>query len=78
MNFAGPFLNKSFLIVVDAYSKWAEAIVMQQTTMTQTITALRHAFSVHGRPEEIVSDNGLQFTSIDFMDFTKKNRIHHT
>ena len=24
IDFAGPFLNKSFLIVIDAYSKWAE------------------------------------------------------
>ena len=69
--------QQSFLSVVDAYSKWAEAIVIQQTTTTQTITTLRHVFSVHGLPEEIVLDNGPQFTSFNFMDFTKKNKIHH-
>ena len=32
IDFAGPFMNKSFLIVVDAYSKWAKVIEKSQTT----------------------------------------------
>ena len=28
INFAGLFMSKSFLIVVDAYSKWADVVEM--------------------------------------------------
>ena len=78
IDFAGPFLDKSYLIAVDAYSKWAEVIIMPQTTAVRTIAALRYLFSVHGLPEEIVSDNGPQFVSSEFEEFTKKNGIRHT
>ena len=78
IDFAGPFMDKSFLIVVDAYSKWAEVFIMPQTTAVRTIATLRQLFSVHGLPEEIVSDNGSQFTSAEFAEFTRKNGIKHT
>ena len=75
--FAGPFLDKSFLIVVDAHSKWAEVVEMSQTTTPRTITALRQIFATHGIPEEMVSDNGPQFISADFAEFTRTNGIRH-
>ena len=78
IDFAGPFLDKSFLIVIDAYSKWAEVIAMSQTTTEHTIKALRHLFSIHGLPEQIVSDNGPRFTSSTFAEFLKANGIKHS
>ncbi len=77
IDFAGPFLNKSFLIVIDAHSKWAEVVEMTQTTTSQTISALRHLFAVHGIPEQLVSDNGPQFISADFEEFARTNGIRH-
>ncbi len=71
-------MDKSFLIVVDAHSKWAEVVEMSTTTTAKTITALRHLFATHGIPEQIASDNGPQFTSSDFEEFTRKNGIKHT
>ncbi len=78
VDFAGPFLNQSYFIVVDAHSKWAEVVEMTKTTTAKTITALRHLFAVHGIPEQIVSDNGPQFVSSDFEEFTRGNGIRHT
>ena len=78
IDFAGPFLDKSFFIVVDAHSKWAEVVEMSQTTTAKTIEALRRLFAIHGIPEQIVSDNGPQFTSADFKDFTRTNGIKHS
>ena len=78
IDFAGPFMDKSFFIVVDAHSKWAEVVEMPQTTTARTIAVLRHLFATHGIPEQIVSDNGPQFTSNDFAEFTKTNGIKHT
>ena len=51
IDFAGPFLGKSFLVAVDAYSKWPEIIEMSSTSAAQTITVLRQIFITHGIPE---------------------------
>lgn len=68
IDFAGPFLGHSYLIVTDAYSKWPEVVVMQTTTSLATIKVLMQIFATHGLPERIVSDNGPQFTSQEFKD----------
>ena len=39
VDFAGPFLGKTFFIIVDAHSKWPEVIVMSSTTSERP---LRH------------------------------------
>ena len=85
MAFAGPFQGAMFLIEVDAYSKWPEAIVMKSTTVEHTMDALRTVFARCGLPEQLVSDNGPQFTSEAFAIFVKANalnihvpEVHHT
>jgi hypothetical protein len=77
IDFAGPFMEKSLFVVVDAYSKWAEVIEMLQTTTARIIGCLRHLFATHGIPELIVSDNGPQFTSTDFEEFARANGIKY-
>ena len=52
VDFAGPFLNKMFLIVVDAHSKWPEVIQMSSTTSSKTIEVLRMLFARYGLPEQ--------------------------
>ena len=44
IDFAGPFINKNFLIVVDAHSKWAEVsrVCHICTTTSKTIKVLRN------------------------------------
>ena len=66
-----------FLVAVDAYSKWPMVVVMQSTTVSKTIEALRQLFAMAGLPEQIVSDNGSQFTSEEFAVFLKANGIRH-
>ena len=77
IDFAGPFLGTSFLVVVDAHSKWPEIFEIPSTSTTKTITALRHLFSAYGLPEQVVSDNGPQFTSDEFSTFLRKNGVKH-
>lgn len=57
IDFASPFLDKSFLIIVDAHLKWPKVIPMMTTTAEKTIAELIRVFSIHGLPEQIVSDN---------------------
>ena len=76
-DYAGPFMGKMFLIVVDAHSKWLEVIPASSATSTTTIEHLRSLFSTHGLPEMLVTDNGSVFTSAEFKDFLKRNGIRH-
>ncbi|XP_064091616.1 uncharacterized protein K02A2.6-like [Macrobrachium nipponense] len=78
VDFAGPFLGYSYLILVDAYSKWPEVIPMQTTSSVATIKSLMQIFATHGLPERIVTDNGPQFTSQEFKEFLNVNGIQHT
>ena len=77
VDFAGPFQGHTFLIAVDAYSKWPEVIIMPSTTSEKTIDVLRAMFAQHGLPEHLVSDNGPQFTSTEFKQFLEGNHIKH-
>ena len=47
VDFAGPFLGKNFLVIVDAHSKWPEVIEMPSTIAQRTITELRKVFAAH-------------------------------
>ena len=78
LDYAGPFLGKMFLIVVDAYSKWLDALSMNSSTSSATIEKLRRIFSEHGLPNQCVTDNGTCFTSSEFQQFMKVNGIKHT
>ncbi|XP_033761665.1 uncharacterized protein K02A2.6-like [Pecten maximus] len=78
VDFAGPFMNFMFLIVIDAHSKWPEVFTMRSTTTTLTIELLRNLFARHGIPEQLVSDNGPQFISEEFRQFMKQNGIRHS
>ena len=78
LDFAGPYLVKTFLVIVDAYSKFLELVPMSHATSANTIAALRHVFSYFGLPEHLVTDNGSQFTSAEFQKFLRDNDIEHT
>ncbi len=77
MNFAGPFMGTTFLVVVDACSKWPEVFSMTSTTAAQTVMVLRELFARTGVPEQLVSDNGPQFISEEFQIFLRNNGIKH-
>ncbi|UYV73747.1 hypothetical protein LAZ67_11000696, partial [Cordylochernes scorpioides] len=70
--------NINLLIVFDSHSKWIEAIPMRETTTRKTIEQLRRLFSSYGLPEELVSDNGPQFTGSEMKGFLEGNGIKQT
>ena len=77
VDFAGPYRGKTYLIIVDAHSKWPEVIEMKSTTTASLIVELRRVFSVFGLPQQVVSDNGPQFISAEFERFMKENGVKH-
>ncbi|XP_054706700.1 uncharacterized protein K02A2.6-like [Uloborus diversus] len=74
VDFAGPFMGKMFLVVVDAFSKWVEVMPMKNITSNLTIEYLRVLFAHYGLPLTVVSDNGRSFSSYEFRQFLKMNR----
>ena len=72
LDFAGPFLDRMFLIVVDVLSKWLEVFPLKTATSKITIGALHHLFAQFGLPEHIVTHNRTQFTSAQFKSFLVK------
>ena len=77
IDFAGPVNGVTYLVLVDAFSKWPEVIPITPPSTSKTINILSQVFSQHGLPDTIVSDNGSQFTSSQFQDFCRKNAINH-
>ena len=77
IDYAGPFQNSMFLVVVDAHSKWPEVVPVSSTTSSSTIEVLRDLFARFGIPEQIVSDNGTQFVSEEFQAFVRSSGIRH-
>jgi hypothetical protein len=76
IDFCGPEFGHIWLILIDAHSKWLEAIPFTSMPSSATlIEALRTVFSRFGLPEEIVSDNGTQFTSLIFKSYCESEGI---
>ena len=77
VDYAGPIGGKMLLVIVDAHSKWLEALTVTTATSQSTIEKLRSVFATHGLPEVLVTDNGTPFTSEEFAAFIKANGIKH-
>ena len=77
VDFVGQFLDRYFLVVVDANSKWPKVIIMPITTRLKTIEEIRKLFARYGLPKQLVTDNGLQFISSEVHEFMKSNGIKH-
>ena len=77
IDFARSTNGQSFLLVVDAYSKWPEIFPMSRITSEETTSKLPKIFSRFGLPETLVSDNGTTFSSVKFSTFCQQNGINH-
>lgn len=76
-DFAGPVNGDMYLVMIDAYSKWPEVFRMTSTTTEATTKVLQDVCARMGAMNTLVTDNGPQFTSAAFDQFTKRNAIDH-
>ena len=63
--------NKYIVLFTDYYTKWVEAFPltdMEATTVAQKL--ITGIMCIHGAPERIISDRGLNFTSEVFKEVT--------
>lgn len=72
------FENKDYLVAVDYFSDFFEVIRLYSTTSETVIKKLKGHFARYGIPDEVISDNGSQFTAEDFRVFTQAYGFKHT
>lgn len=78
IDFLGPLNGHTYLVIVDAYTKWVEVHNMKAgATSTFVIECLYEFMSRFGLPHSLVSDNGTAFTSLEFEAFCNLNGISH-
>ena len=76
-DYAGPFMGKMFLLVIDAHSKWMNINCVNSATSSVTIERMRTTFASRGLPEIVESDKRSNFVSSEFKSFLQKNGIRH-
>lgn len=71
--------GEDYLLVVDYYSKFPiiRRLPTGRSTSQNVITFLKQIFSEHGIPSKLVSDNGSQYSSHLFNEFTRKWGFQH-
>ena len=69
IDFVGPFCGRTFLVIVDSYSKWPEIIQMKSTTTAATVIHLRKLFSAYGLPEQLFPIMGHNSHPLNLQNF---------
>ena len=67
-----------YLLSVDYYSKWIEVAKLDDLTSNNVICHLKSQFARYGIPDELISDNGLQYVSSAFEQFSRSYGFLHT
>ena len=64
-------------MIVNYFSRYPEVYKLTTTTSKSIIISLRTAFSQHGIPETLRTDNGPQFNLIEFTEFVQQYDFTH-
>ena len=75
MDYAGPFLGKMFLVIIDSVTKWLDVHVVASATSASTIEKCRITFANQGLPRMVVTEVGAVFTSEELSTFMLQNGI---
>ena len=68
----------TYLLVVDYFSKYIEISKLEGESSQAVILRLKSIFARHGIPQQVISDNGPQYSSIEFSKFAKAYQFVHT
>ena len=68
----------NYLILVDYFSNFIEVVPLRQDTKSETVIKhIKMNIARYGIMETLISDNGPQYSSAQFADFTKSYGINH-
>ena len=65
-------------MLVDYYSRYIETAKLANESSTEVISHTKSIFARHGIPQEVVSDNGPQYSSIQYKKFSTEYGFLHT
>lgn len=71
------FDNKWYLLLVDYHSRFIEVALLEDLSSSRVILHLKSMFARHGVPDILISDNGPQYASEDFVSFAKAYGFTH-
>ncbi|XP_022178138.1 uncharacterized protein K02A2.6-like [Myzus persicae] len=77
IDYAGPFMKRLFLLVIDEYSMWPEVFILKSSSASNVIEKLQLLFSRFGQPKVLISDNVMPFMKEEFQTFLKSSGIEH-
>ena len=69
--------KKYFLVAIDNYSAWPDALFLHKPTTKKVIEFLKNYVAQYGIPKQIRSDPGSVFTSEEFKTFCRQFQIKH-
>ena len=69
--------GKTYLLMVDYFSRYVEVQTLSTTTSASVIKALKAVFPRHGIPTTLVSDNGPQYSPQEFTNFNREYNFTH-
>ena len=69
--------HHNYLVISDYYSRFLEILHLPSTTSAQVIQRMKAVFARFGIPDEVVSDNGPQFSSAEFKECTRQLDFKH-
>lgn len=69
--------KNNYLVMSDFYSRFLEILHLPSTTSFQVIQRLKATFARFGVPNEVVSDNGPQFSCAEFREFASEMDFKH-
>ena len=67
----------NYMLIVDYYSRFIEIAHLDHMTAEEVISRTKSIFARHGIPEELISDNGPQFSSHSFLKFSQEYGFDH-
>ncbi|KAL5500080.1 hypothetical protein EMCRGX_G011580 [Ephydatia muelleri] len=70
--------GSQYLLIIDYFSRYVELSKLSATTSQDVINHMKSIFARHGIPNEVVSDNGPQFSSNVFHSFAGEYGFVHT
>ena len=80
LDLSGPYgsNNEYVLAIIDYYSRFPIAEIIQSTSSATIINKLRQTFAMHGLVEEILTDNASSLVSSEFESFLREHGIKHS
>ncbi|KAK9679860.1 Integrase core domain [Popillia japonica] len=67
--------KQNFLTIIDVFTKYAQAYPINGKTAVEVVEKLIESFSIHGTPQQIVMDNGLEFNNATLKELLKLYKI---